>query len=84
MGHVYYQAEQWIDARDAYYDAVQVYEQLQQLKREIDKKNGLNHVVDDCEEEVKELQKDIKELDQKVLLEQQLKSRRGYVDSIMA
>ena len=67
MGHVYYQAEQWIDARDAYWDAVQVYDQLKK-----DQDSGLisPHVAN-YDDEVKDLQKDIKELDHKVLLEQQ-------------
>jgi hypothetical protein len=58
MGHVYYQAEQWIDARDAYFDAVWVYQQLQQQTH-------------DHQAELKELRRDVQEIDQKLLLEQQ-------------
>jgi len=55
MGHVYYQAEQWVDARDAYYDAIWVYQQIVREHK-------------DHETELQELRKDIREVDQKIVI----------------
>lgn len=52
MGHVYYQAKQWLDARDAYQDAMDIY---------LSKPDHASH-----KHEVLDLQRDIEELDQRL------------------
>lgn len=55
MGHLYYQAQQWIDSRDAYQDAMNIL-----LHTETRSKNQ--------QQELLELQRDIQELDAKLLV----------------
>ena len=57
MGHVYYQAQQWIDARDAYQDALQLYK--------------LTTSNSASSQEMLNLQRDIEELDQRLQSERQ-------------
>jgi hypothetical protein len=63
MGHVYYQAEQWVDARDAYQDTLELYT------------NNNNNNDDSCcssttaschKQELVDLRRDIQELDQRI------------------
>jgi hypothetical protein len=59
MGHVYYQAEQWVDARDAYQDALELYN------------NNINSGSNaSChKQELVDLRRDIQELDRRIVLQ---------------
>lgn len=70
MGHVYYEAEQWIDARDAYLDAVQLYRierrlLQQQLKQTIDD-DILTAAILTCQQELADVERDVDELDRRL------------------
>jgi tetratricopeptide (TPR) repeat protein len=71
MGHVYYQAEQWVDARDAYYDAVWVYQQIVVVAE-----HKHHHA------ELKELRKDIREIDQKIILQQEKQAQQENEEAV--
>jgi tetratricopeptide (TPR) repeat protein len=60
IGHVYYQAQQWIDSKDAYQDA---FNMLQALSSSTNPSQAENK---ELQREVYELQRDIQELDTKI------------------
>jgi tetratricopeptide (TPR) repeat protein len=70
MGHVYYQAEQWLDARDAYQDALETYLDAFSSSSSSSNNNNPNNGFM-CKQELINLQRDIFELDQRLLCLQQ-------------
>lgn len=75
MGHVYYQAEHWIDARDAYLDAVQLYRaerrlQQQQVKQtQTQDDDMLTAAILTCQQELADVERDIHDLDRRLILQ---------------
>lgn len=80
MGHVYYQAEHWVDARDAYLDALQLYraerrlqqlqvKQQQQLQQEDDL---LTAAILTCQQELADVERDIHDLDRRLMLQKMI------------
>lgn len=67
MGHIYAQAEQWIDARDAYLDACQWYRMERQRQQGLCKASeydddALTAAILTCQQELSDVEKDLEEI----------------------
>jgi tetratricopeptide (TPR) repeat protein len=65
MGHVYYQAKQWVDARDAFQDALEHYSTTTTASQNNASKKTMQVVVM-CQQESLDLKRDIDELDERL------------------